>query len=91
MQIRYTKWFTGKMVVNTGLKASNQHSAYNGLILRKFVKDDWKDFNNYNLKADNCYPYLRYAEVLMTTLRGSEERNGTMYTRRLGQNDQSDP
>ena len=64
---------TGKMVVNTDSKASNQHSAYNGLILRKFVKDDWKDFNNYNLKADNCYPYLRYAEVLMTYVEAKNE------------------
>lgn len=61
------------MVVNTDSKASNQHSAYNGLILRKFVKDDWKDFNNYNLKADNCYPYLRYAEVLMTYVEAKNE------------------
>ena len=43
------------------------------MILRKFVKDDWKDFNNYNLKADNCYPYLRYAEVLMTYVEAKNE------------------
>jgi hypothetical protein len=61
------------MVINNDSKASNQHSAYNGLIIRKFVKDDWKDFNNYGLVADNCYPYLRYAEVLMTYIEAKNE------------------
>lgn len=64
---------SGKMVVNTDSKASNQHSAYNGLILRKFVKDDWKNFNNFGLVADNCYPYLRYAEVLMSYIEAKNE------------------
>lgn len=64
---------SGQMVLSTDSKASNQHSAYNGLIIRKFVKDDWKDFNNYGLVADNCYPYLRYAEVLMTYIEAKNE------------------
>lgn len=64
---------TGKMVVNTDSKASNQHSAYNGLIIRKFVKDDWKFFDSYGLVADNCYPYLRYAEILMTYIEAKNE------------------
>lgn len=64
---------TNKMTLNNDSKASNQHSAYNGLIIRKFVKDDWKDFNNYGLVADNCYPYLRYAEVLMTYVEAKNE------------------
>lgn len=62
-----------KMVLNNDSKASNQHSAYNGLIIRKFVKDDWKDYNNYGSVADNCYPYLRYAEVLMTYVEAKNE------------------
>ena len=64
---------SGKMVVNTDSKAANQHSAYIGLIIRKFVKDDWKDFNNFGLVADNCFPYLRYAEVLMTYIEAKNE------------------
>lgn len=64
---------SGQMVLSTDSKASNQHSAYNGLIIRKFVKDDWKDFNNHGLVADNCYPYLRYAEVLMTYVEAKNE------------------
>ena len=64
---------SGQMVLSTDSKASNQHSAYNGLIIRKFVKDDWKDFNNHGLVADNCYPYLRYAEVLMTYIEAKNE------------------
>jgi len=64
---------TGNMVSNNDSKASNQHAAYNGLIIRKFVKDDWKDYKNYGLVADNCYPYLRYAEVLMTYIEAKNE------------------
>lgn len=64
---------TGQMVLNNDAKASNQHSAYNGLIIRKFVKDNWKDFNNYGNTSDNCYPYLRYAEVLMTYIEAKNE------------------
>lgn len=61
------------MVVNNDSKASNQHSAYDGLLLRKFVKDDWKDYSNYGGVGDNCYPYLRYAEVLMTYVEAKNE------------------
>lgn len=57
---------SGNMVLNNDSKASNQHSAYNGLMLRKYVKDNWKDYNSNGSVSDNCYPYLRYAEVLMT-------------------------
>lgn len=64
---------TNTMVVNTESKAANQHSAYNGLLLRKYVKDNWKDYRNYNNVADNCYPYLRYAEVLMTYIEAVNE------------------
>lgn len=64
---------TGQMVVNNDAKASNQHSAYNGLMLRKYVKDNWKDYNTYGGVSDNCYPYLRYAEMLMTYVEAKNE------------------
>ncbi len=64
---------SGKMVLNNDGKASNQHSAYNGLMIRKFVKDNWRDFNNNGGVSDNCYPYLRYAEVLMTYAEAKNE------------------
>ena len=64
---------SGQMVKTSDSKAANEHAAYNGLILRKFVKDGWEDFNQYGLVADNCYPYLRYAEVLMTYLEAKNE------------------
>ncbi len=64
---------TGKMVLNNDGKASNQHSAYNGLMLRKFVKDNWKDYDSNGGVSDNCYPYLRYAEVLMTYIEAKNE------------------
>lgn len=64
---------SGTMVLNNDAKASNQHSAYNGLLLRKFVKDNWKDFSSNGGISDNCYPYLRYAEVLMTYVEAKNE------------------
>ena len=64
---------SGQMVLNNDAKASNQHSAYNGLMLRKFVKDNWKDYNSYGNVSDNCYPYLRYAEILMTYVEAKNE------------------
>lgn len=64
---------SGNMVLNNDSKASNQHSAYDGLMLRKFVKDNWKDYNSYGLTSDNCYPYLRYAEILMTYIEAKNE------------------
>lgn len=64
---------TGNMVVNTDSKAANQHSAYNGLLLRKFVKDNWADYNSNGNVSDNCFPYLRYAEILMTYIEAKNE------------------
>jgi SusD family. len=62
-----------KMVLNNDSKASNQHSVYNGLLLRKFVKDCWADYSQYGNVSDNIYPYLRYAEVLMTYIEAKNE------------------
>lgn len=64
---------TGKMVKNVDSKAGHQHSAYNGLIMRKYVKDKWVDWGLYNKKMDNSFPYLRYAEVLMTYVEAMNE------------------
>ncbi|MGM9759353.1 MAG: RagB/SusD family nutrient uptake outer membrane protein [Parabacteroides sp.] len=64
---------SGQMVLNNDAKASNQHSAYNGLMVRKFVKENWKDYNSYGNVSDNCYPYLRYAEILMTYVEAKNE------------------
>lgn len=64
---------SGKMVLSNDSKATNQHAAYNGLAMRKFVKDNWKDYKMYGNKADNCYPYLRYAEILMTYAEAKNE------------------
>lgn len=64
---------SGLMVLNNDGKASNQHSAYNGLMIRKFVKDNWKDYNSYGNCSDNCYPYLRYAEILLTYAEAKNE------------------
>lgn len=57
---------SNSMVSNSDSKASNEHAAYNGLLLRKFVKDNWKDYALYENMSDNTFPYLRYAEVLLS-------------------------
>ena len=64
---------SGNLVVNTDSKASNQHSVYTGLQLRKFVKDSWADYNSYNSVGDNVYPYLRYAEILLSYIEAKNE------------------
>ncbi|MBR7004780.1 MAG: RagB/SusD family nutrient uptake outer membrane protein, partial [Bacteroidales bacterium] len=63
----------GKMVNNTDSKARNQHSAYNGLMLKKYVKDSWIANWTTTKIADNVYPYLRYAEILMTYIEAKNE------------------
>lgn len=68
---------TGAMVINTESKAANQHSSYNGLMFRKYVKDNWTDYRSYGNKIDNCFPYLRYAEILMTYLEARNELDET--------------
>lgn len=64
---------SGSMVLNNDAKASNQHSAYNGLMLRKFIKEEWKDYNNNSNTVDNCFPYLRYAEILLSYIEAKNE------------------
>ena len=61
------------MVENKDGRGANQHSAYNGLMMRKYVKDNWVDFEKNGNVSDNCFPYLRYAEVLMTYLEAKNE------------------
>ena len=63
----------GKMVNNTDSKARNEHSAYNGLMLKKYTRPDWVDFRSYGLICGNAYPYLRYAEILMTYIEAKNE------------------
>lgn len=64
---------TNSMVENKDGRGANQHSAYNGLMMRKYVKDNWVDFEKNGNVSDNCFPYLRYAEVLMTYLEAKNE------------------
>lgn len=64
---------TGSMVENKDGRGANQHSAYNGLMMRKYVKENWADHEKNGNVTDNCFPYLRYAEVLMTYLEAKNE------------------
>lgn len=64
---------TKKMRTTNDTKGTQLHSVYTGLPMRKYVKDCWIDFNSNNLAADNVFPYLRYAEVLMNYVEAKNE------------------
>ena len=63
----------GTLVTTSDTKATQLHSVYTGLPLRKYSKPEWADFASYNLRSDNIYPYLRYAEVLMNYIEAKNE------------------
>ncbi len=56
----------GEMIVNKDSKGGNEHAAYQGFMLRKYVTDEWNDYNTLARHAYNTFPYLRYAEVLLS-------------------------
>ncbi len=64
---------TKKLVTTSDTKATQLHSVYTGLPLRKYTKPAWANFASYGLAADNVYPYLRYAEVLMNFVEAKNE------------------
>lgn len=64
---------TKTLVKTSDSKAANQHAVYTGLPISKFVRTEWKDFALYNLRMDNIYPYLRYAEILMNYAEAKNE------------------
>lgn len=51
---------TGNMVQNKENRAVDTYATYNGLILRKFIDEDWLD-----QQADNDQIIIRYADVLL--------------------------
>lgn len=51
---------TGQMVVNKDTKGYTQHSAYNGLQLRKYADQNWVTY-----QADNPVILMRYADILL--------------------------
>lgn len=61
---------TGKKITNNDSKAKAEHACYNGFPFKKFVDKTWR--KNEDLTAtgtensDKTYPFLRYAEVLLT-------------------------
>lgn len=64
---------TKEMVANPDSKATHEHASYNGLAMRKFVNDDWAGAADKYYKSDNLFPYLRYAEILLTYLEAENE------------------
>jgi hypothetical protein len=64
---------SGNMVTNSDSKAANEHAAYDGLMIKKYSKDNWVNYANYNNQSDNIFPYLRYAEILMTYVEAKNE------------------
>jgi len=52
---------TGEMVTNKDTKSYTQHCSYNGLMLRKWVTQEWRDV----LYTDFPIIIMRYADVLL--------------------------
>lgn len=55
-----------KMESNTDSKAVSEYASYTGLTMRKYVGLGWANWGNTYGAAYNAYPYLRYAEVLLS-------------------------
>ncbi len=64
---------THKMVRNNDSKASNEHAAYQGFIMKKYVTDEWTDYRSMASHAYNTFPYLRYAEILLSYVEAKNE------------------
>ena len=64
---------THAMVTNTDSKASNEHGAYNGFVMKKYVTEEWNDYRSLGTKAYNTFPYLRWAEILMSYVEAKNE------------------
>lgn len=64
---------THKMETNKDSKASNEHASYQGFIMKKYVTDEWTDYRSMGSHAYNTFPYLRYAEILMSYVEAKNE------------------
>lgn len=64
---------THKRVKNSDSKASNEHAAYQGFIMKKFVTDEWDMYNSLDKHSFNTFPYLRYAEILLSYAEAKNE------------------
>lgn len=58
--LKVLNYTTGAMVPNKQSRAVDTYATYNGIMLRKFIDEDWLD-----LKADNDNIIIRYADVLL--------------------------
>ena len=64
---------THNMDRNNDSKGSNEHAAYQGFIMKKYVTNDWTDYRSVASHAYNTFPYLRYAEILMSYVEAKNE------------------
>lgn len=55
-----------QMESNSDSKAVSEYASYTGLTMRKYVSIEWTNWGNTFGSAYNAYPYLRYAEVLLS-------------------------
>ncbi|MDR0429646.1 MAG: RagB/SusD family nutrient uptake outer membrane protein [Tannerellaceae bacterium] len=62
---------TGRMVTNKDTKSYTQHCSYNGLMLRKYVTQEWADLSN----TDFPIVIMRYADVLLMYAEAKIELN----------------
>jgi hypothetical protein len=64
--------YQNKLVPNLDSKSIAEYASFTGLIMKKYVKDDWINWRT-NKSVDNVFPYLRYAEVLMSYVEAKNE------------------
>ncbi|MBQ0149798.1 MAG: RagB/SusD family nutrient uptake outer membrane protein [Bacteroidales bacterium] len=64
---------TGKSITNNDSKAKAEHACYNGLAIKKFVDESWKE--NGRNGAPTTYPYIRYGEILLNYAEAAIETN----------------
>lgn len=72
---------TGKKISNNDSKAKAEHACYNGLGIKKFVDQSWKE--NGRSGAPTTYPFIRYGEVLLNYLEAAVESKSISVTQEL--------
>lgn len=57
---------TKNMDFNSDSKAVSEYASYTGLLMRKYLRNDWSNWGSTGGTGENIQPYLRYAEILLT-------------------------
>lgn len=63
----------GADITNNDSKAKAEHACYNGLSIKKFIDQSWKE--NGRNGAPTTYPFIRYGEILLNYAEAAIETN----------------